>query len=63
VANILAQPLIVLAPLLAARGRRIALSGILDEQADEVARAYQPWFAVKQGGHEERWVLLEGERR
>jgi ribosomal protein L11 methyltransferase len=62
VANILAQPLIVLAPLLAARGRRIVLSGILDEQADEVARAYQPWFAMKQGGHEERWVLLEGER-
>jgi ribosomal protein L11 methyltransferase len=63
VANILAQPLIVLAPLLAVRGRRIALSGILDEQAEEVARAYQPWFEMRLGGSEERWVLLEGERR
>jgi ribosomal protein L11 methyltransferase len=63
VSNILAQPLIVLAPLLASRGRRIALSGILDEQAEEVARAYRPWFEMKQGDHDERWVLLEGERR
>jgi len=63
VSNILAQPLILLAPLLAARGPRIALSGILDEQAEEVARAYQRWFDVKTTGREERWVLLEGERR
>jgi ribosomal protein L11 methyltransferase len=63
VSNILAQPLILLAPLLAARGPRIALAGILDEQAEEVARAYQPWFDVKTTEREERWVLLEGERR
>lgn len=63
VSNILAQPLIVLAPLLAARAPRIALSGILDEQAEEVMRAYRPWFDMKLGGTEERWVLLEGERR
>lgn len=63
VSNILAQPLIVLAPLLAARAPRIALSGILDEQAEEVMRAYRPWFDMKIGGAEERWVLLEGERR
>jgi len=63
VSNILAQPLILLAPLLAARGRRIALSGILDEQAEEVAHAYRPWFELKTTGREERWVLLEGERR
>ena len=44
VSNILAQPLIVLAPLLAARGRRLALSGILDEQAEEVMHAYRPWL-------------------
>ena len=45
VANILASPLIVLAPLLAARtrrGGRIALSGILESQAAEVAAAYAP---------------------
>ena len=63
VSNILAQPLIVLAPLLAARGPRIALSGILDEQAEEVARAYQRWFEMRTSEREERWVLLEGERR
>jgi ribosomal protein L11 methyltransferase len=63
VSNILAQPLILLAPLLAARGARLALSSILDEQAEEVAHAYQPWFDMKTSAREERWVLLEGERR
>lgn len=63
VANILAQPLIVLAPLLAQCGRRIALSGILAAQAEEVARAYEPWFDVKVGSHEEGWALLVGARR
>jgi len=63
VSNILAQPLILLAPLLAARGPRIALSGILDDQAEEVARAYERWFEVRTTEREERWVLLEGERR
>jgi ribosomal protein L11 methyltransferase len=63
VSNILAQPLILLAPLLAARGPRLALSGILDEQAEEVMRAYQPWLEMKLGGADERWILLEGVRR
>ena len=63
VSNILAQPLILLAPLLAARGPRIALSGILDDQAEEVVRAYERWFEVRTTEREERWVLLEGERR
>jgi ribosomal protein L11 methyltransferase len=63
VANILAQPLIVLAPLLAARGRRLALSGILDEQAEEVMRAYRPRHEMKVAASDERWVLLEGVRR
>lgn len=63
VSNILAQPLIVLAPLLASRGARIALSGILEAQAGEVMRAYQPWFDQKISGREEGWVLLTGEKR
>jgi ribosomal protein L11 methyltransferase len=63
VSNILAQPLIVLAPLLAARGRRLALSGILDEQAEEVMRAYRPWYDIGIAANEERWVLLAGARR
>lgn len=60
VANILAQPLIVLAPLLATRGRRIALSGILEEQGAEVAAAYAPWIRLAAHASADGWVLLEG---
>jgi ribosomal protein L11 methyltransferase len=62
-ANILSQPLIVLAPLLAARtaaGGRIALAGVLESQADEVAAAYAQWFAVTVPARQEGWALLEG---
>lgn len=62
-ANILAQPLIVLAPLLAPRGARIALSGILDAQADEVAQAYSRWHDMSVPLHEEGWALVAGRRR
>ena len=65
VANILANPLKMLAPLLAAhtvaRGR-IALSGILEDQAEDVILAYAPWFAMHIGARAEGWALLEGER-
>jgi ribosomal protein L11 methyltransferase len=63
IANILAQPLIVLAPLLALRGGRVVLSGILHEQADEVLRAYDPWFDMKIDRAKEGWALLAGGRR
>ena len=66
VSNILAQPLIVLAPLLAARtaaGGRIALSGILESQAAETAHAYRAWFDIEPAGAEENWALLAGVRR
>jgi ribosomal protein L11 methyltransferase len=66
VANILAQPLIVLEPLLAARtraGGRLALSGILDAQADEVTAAYGAHFAARIAAREEGWALVEGVRR
>jgi ribosomal protein L11 methyltransferase len=65
VANILAQPLIVLAPLLASRlaaGGCIALSGILDSQAAEVGDAYRPWLSLEVSSTEDNWVLLEGRR-
>lgn len=65
-ANILAQPLIVLAPLLAARcarGGRIALAGLLESQAEEVAAAYAPWFTMSAPAREEGWSLLEGVKR
>lgn len=66
VANILAQPLILLAPLLAARtkpGGRIALSGILETQAVEVAAAYAPFFLTRQDRTHEGWALVEGTRK
>ena len=65
-ANILANPLILLAPLLAAylgSGGRIALSGILESQAEEVIAAYAPWFAMQVGGFDTGWALLVGLRR
>lgn len=65
VANILANPLILLAPVLAghtAQGGHIALSGILETQAEEVMAAYAPWFALRVGASDGGWVLLEGRR-
>ncbi|MEY3740281.1 MAG: hypothetical protein RLZZ192_957, partial [Pseudomonadota bacterium] len=46
VANILSNPLKVLAPMLSGRvrpGGRLVLSGVLERQAQEVAQAYAPW--------------------
>ncbi|MGG7055164.1 50S ribosomal protein L11 methyltransferase [Nitrosomonas sp. ANs5] len=66
VANILANPLIVLAPILTHAlqpGGRIALSGILEAQADEVLQAYAPWFSMQISASEQGWVLLTGKKR
>ena len=66
VANILAQPLIVLAPLLAAHAlprARIALSGILEAQAAEVLLAYRDSFDIEVSGTQQGWALLAGRRR
>jgi len=66
VSNILAQPLIMLAPLLAARtapGGRIALAGVLDTQASEVAASYAAWFDVGMSSIDEGWGLIEGIRK
>lgn len=66
VANILANPLTVLAPLLAgltAPGGMIALSGILTPQADEVREAYRPWFDMSVAEFDDEWVLLAGRKR
>jgi len=65
-ANILANPLKMLAPWLARAprsGGRIALSGILDHQADEVLDCYAEWFDMSGGQREDGWVLLVGSRR
>jgi ribosomal protein L11 methyltransferase len=66
VANILTNPLKALMPLLAARvrpGGRIALSGILAEQAAEVLALYGGPFAMESWAEEEGWVCLAGTRR
>ena len=66
VANILAPPLIVLAPLLAELtlpGGRIALSGILSGQAAEVRGAFLTWYDFDSDAEEDGWVLLSGTRR
>ncbi len=66
VANILANPLTVLAPLLARLtlpGGRIALSGILIEQTQSVLDAYAANFAMQPAATDDGWVLLTGIRR
>lgn len=66
VANILARPLVVLAPLLASLvrpGGRIALAGILAPQVEEVRAAYAPALALRVEAELEGWVLLTGTRR
>jgi ribosomal protein L11 methyltransferase len=65
IANILANPLTLLAPALAARvgsGGRIVLSGVLEPQADAVGRAYARWFNIAPWQGEGGWVALAGER-
>ncbi|MFC4161255.1 50S ribosomal protein L11 methyltransferase [Chitinimonas lacunae] len=66
VANILTNPLKMLAPLLASRcrsGGRLVLSGILAEQAHEVIAIYAQWFELTVSGSREGWVRLAGVRR
>jgi ribosomal protein L11 methyltransferase len=65
VANILTNPLCVLAPLLAgrvARGGRMALSGVLAAQAELVIAAYAPLIALRVGAERDGWVRLEGQQ-
>ncbi|MCP5282213.1 MAG: 50S ribosomal protein L11 methyltransferase [Rhodoferax sp.] len=60
-ANILATPLKVLAPLLCARvaaGGHLVLSGILERQADELAQAYAPSVKLKVAAAQDGWVLM-----
>jgi ribosomal protein L11 methyltransferase len=66
VANILTNPLKVLAPMLAGSvrpGGRIVLSGILSTQADEVAAVYGQWFDIDTRREDEGWVCLSGARK
>lgn len=65
VANILTNPLCVLAPLLAGRvapGGRLALSGVLESQARQVIEAYAPYIQLRVGAVREGWCRLEGSK-
>jgi ribosomal protein L11 methyltransferase len=66
IANILARPLIDLAPDFARRvkpGGRLVLSGILIEQTAEVNDAYAPWFEMGVPAIAEGWARVQGVRR
>ena len=66
VANILSNPLRVLAPAICAlvrpAGGQLALSGILREQADEIIAVYAPWIALTVADVGEDWVCLSGRK-
>ena len=61
VANILATPLKVLAPLLCkhvAPGGRLLLAGILERQCEELTQAYAPYCALEVLDSREGWILM-----
>jgi len=63
-ANILATPLKLLAPLLTghlAPGGHLVLAGILERQADELAAAYAPWLPLEVSDSEDGWILMTGQ--
>jgi ribosomal protein L11 methyltransferase len=65
-ANILAGPLVELAPLLAracGAGGDLVLSGILVEQTSQLLCAYQPWFDIVTNRQREGWTCLHLKRR
>ncbi len=66
VANILTNPLRLLAPLLAGAtktGGQIVLSGILEAQASDVMSIYQQWFDLNAPIFEDGWSCLSGRKR
>jgi ribosomal protein L11 methyltransferase len=65
-ANILARPLTLLAPLLCAHlapGGSLVLAGILARQADELKAAYAPWCALEVADERDGWILMTGPAR
>jgi ribosomal protein L11 methyltransferase len=65
IANILATPLKLLAPLLCAHvapGGHLILAGILSRQADELKAAYAPWLQLEVSDEEDGWILMTAER-
>jgi ribosomal protein L11 methyltransferase len=66
IANILAGPLVELAPVLTARlgqGGQLVLSGLLPEQADAITQAYVPRCVLDQRVERDGWMRLSGQCR
>lgn len=64
-ANILATPLKVLAPLLTqlvAQNGQLLLSGILERQAEELQTAYQPYIQLSVADTRNGWILMHGQK-
>ena len=64
-ANILATPLKLLAPLLSghvAAGGWLVLAGILERQADELTAAYRPFLQLAVADSEEGWILMTAQK-
>ena len=64
-ANILATPLKLLAPLLCghvAPGGHLVLAGILVRQADELSAAYAPWLDLSVADSDDGWALMTAQR-
>ncbi|WP_281704904.1 50S ribosomal protein L11 methyltransferase [Aeromonas taiwanensis] len=65
VANILAGPLRELAPLIAGHGKAgslMALSGVLESQAQELETIYGQWFEMDPTAVKEEWCRLSGRK-
>ena len=66
VANILSSALSVLAPILAEHcitNGKIALSGILESQEDDIKKIYNSWFDLDPSYKKDGWVLISGTKR
>ncbi len=66
IANILANPLRMLGEMLAGRtrsGGRIVLSGILEEQVEEMNGIYSQWFDMQDADIHDGWACLSGAKR
>ena len=65
-ANILATPLKLLAPLLSGHVQpdgHLVLAGILERQAAELTAAYAPWIDIAVADQEDGWILMTGRGR
>ena len=65
IANILAGPLVELAPRFAGlvrSGGKILLSGILDSQLQDILLAYGPYFQLDPANTRDEWICISGTR-